>query len=131
METTNLPKPIKMTIKTTDIITKNSEVLFRRLELLHPVIKTTYWKLVDKLQRTAAYPAYRSGVSKDPEKDESSCLQRSRKGHFEDPADSSGRKAVTTLTADQDEGAMEPMDVQATEPCQNSVDDGASVSSHI
>jgi hypothetical protein len=85
METTNLPKPIKMTIKTTDIITKNSEVLFRRLELLHPVIKTTYWKLVDKLQRTAAYPAYRSGVSKDPEKDESSCLHRCRQGPFQDP----------------------------------------------
>jgi hypothetical protein len=48
METTDLPKPIKMAFKTMDIITKNSEVLFRRLELLNPGIKTTYWKLIDR-----------------------------------------------------------------------------------
>ena len=33
METTNLPKLIKMDFKTKDIITKNPELLFRRLEL--------------------------------------------------------------------------------------------------
>jgi hypothetical protein len=53
-----------MAFKTKDIITKNPEVLFCRLELLNPGIKTTYW--------TAVHPAYRSGVSKDPENDESS-----------------------------------------------------------
>ena len=78
METTDLPKPIKMAFKTMDIITKNSEVLFRRLELLNPGIKTTLeaYQQTSRLQRTAAHPAYRSGVSKDPEKDESSCLHR-------------------------------------------------------
>ena len=53
------------------------------------------------------------------------------KGLFKILSDSSGRKTGTTLTADQDEGAMEPMDVQAPEPGQSTVDDGASVSSHI
>ena len=48
METTNLPKPIKMAFKTKDIITKNHEVLFRRLEVLNPGIKRTYWKLIDE-----------------------------------------------------------------------------------
>jgi hypothetical protein len=48
IETTNPPKPIKLAFKTKDIITKNLEVLFRRLELLNPGIKTTYWKLIDK-----------------------------------------------------------------------------------
>ena len=43
-------------------------------------------------------------------------------------SDSSGKKAGTTLTADQDEGAMEPIDVQAPEPRQSTVDVGASVS---
>ena len=35
-----------------------------------------------RLQRTPAHPAYRSGVSKDPEKDESKCLHRCRQGPF-------------------------------------------------
>jgi hypothetical protein len=48
METTNLPKPLKMAFKNTDINTKIPEVLLRRLELLNPGIKTTYWKLIDK-----------------------------------------------------------------------------------
>ena len=48
METTNLPKPIKMAFKTEDINTKIPEVLFRRLELLNPGIKMTYWKLIDR-----------------------------------------------------------------------------------
>ena len=42
METTNLPKPIKMAFKAKDIITKNPEELFCRLELLNPGIKMTY-----------------------------------------------------------------------------------------
>ena len=46
-------------------------------------------------------------------------------------SDSFGKKVGTTLTADQDEGAREPMDVQAPKPGQSTVDDGASVSSHI
>ena len=48
METTNLPKPLKIAFKTKDIVTKNLEVLFHRLELLNPGIKTTYWKLIDR-----------------------------------------------------------------------------------
>ena len=48
METIILPNPIKMAFKTKDINTKNPEVLFRRLELLNPGIKTTYWKLIDR-----------------------------------------------------------------------------------
>jgi hypothetical protein len=44
---------------------------------------------------------------------------------------SSGGKAGPTLTAGQDEGAMEPMVVQASEPRQSTVNNGASVSSHI
>jgi hypothetical protein len=44
METTNLANPIK----TKDINTKNPEVIFRRLELLNPGIKMTYWKLIDR-----------------------------------------------------------------------------------
>jgi hypothetical protein len=53
------------------------------------------------------------------------------KGLFKILSDSSGRKAGTTLIADQDEGAMEPMDVQAPEPGHSTVVDRASVSSHI
>jgi hypothetical protein len=53
------------------------------------------------------------------------------KGLFKILSYSSGRKAGTTLTADQDEGAREPIDVQAPEPGQSTMDDGASVSSHI
>ena len=48
METTNLPKPIKMAFKAKDINTKNPEVLFHHLELLNSGIKTTYWKLIDR-----------------------------------------------------------------------------------
>jgi hypothetical protein len=36
METTNIPKPMKMALKTKDIVTKNPEMLFRCLELLTP-----------------------------------------------------------------------------------------------
>ena len=53
------------------------------------------------------------------------------KGLFKILSDSSRGKAGTTLTADQDEGAREPMDVQAPKPGQSTMDDGASVSSHI
>ena len=53
------------------------------------------------------------------------------KGLFKILSDSSGRKAGTTLTADQDEGPTKSMDVQALEPGQSTVDDVASVSSHI
>ena len=53
------------------------------------------------------------------------------KGLFKILSDSSGGKVGTTLTIDQDEGAIEPMDVQAPEPGQSTVDDGASVSLHI
>ena len=53
------------------------------------------------------------------------------KGLFKILSYSSGAKAGTTLTADQDEGVIEPMDVKAPEPGQSMVDDGASVSSHI
>jgi hypothetical protein len=53
------------------------------------------------------------------------------KGFFKILSDSSGRKAGTTLTADQDEGAREPMDVQAPKPGQSKADDEALVSSHI
>jgi hypothetical protein len=48
METTNLPKPMKMDFKTKYIVTKNPEMLFCRLELLNPGIKMTYWKLIDR-----------------------------------------------------------------------------------
>ena len=53
------------------------------------------------------------------------------KGLFKILSDSSGRKAGTALTADQDDGTMEPIDVQVLEPHQSTVDDGAQVSSHI
>ena len=53
------------------------------------------------------------------------------KGLFKILSYSFGGKAGTTLTADQDEGAREPMDFQAPEPGQSMMDDGASVSSHI
>jgi hypothetical protein len=53
------------------------------------------------------------------------------KGLFKILSDSSGGEEGTILTADQDEGDMEPMDVQAPEPGQSMVEDGASVSSHI
>ena len=53
------------------------------------------------------------------------------KGLFKILSDSSERKAGTTLTGDQDEGAREPMDVQAPKPGHSTVDDGASVSLHI
>ena len=46
-------------------------------------------------------------------------------------ASSRGEAGTTSLNADQDEGAMESMDVQAPEPGQSTVDDGASVLSHI
>ena len=46
------------------------------------------------------------------------------KGLFKILSDSSGRKAGTTL-AGQDDGALEPMDVQAPEPRQSTVDDGS------
>jgi hypothetical protein len=114
MKTTNLPKPIKMAFKT-----KNSEVLFRRLELLNPGIKMTYWKLINrqadskgqrlillinqesaKILKRMNLAAY-TGVDK--------CF-------FKILSDSSGRKAGTTLTADQDEGARELIDVQAPKP---------------
>ena len=48
VETTHLPKPMKMAFKIKDIVTKNPEMVFRRLELLNPGIKTTYRKLIDK-----------------------------------------------------------------------------------
>ena len=41
------------------------------------------------------------------------------KGLFKILSDSSGGKAGTTPTADQDEGDMEPMDVQAPKPGQS------------
>jgi hypothetical protein len=46
-------------------------------------------------------------------------------------SDSSGRKVGTTLTADQDEDAMEPIEVQAPDPGQSTVDDRVSDSSHM
>ena len=49
------------------------------------------------------------------------------KGLFKILSDSSGGKAGTTLTADQDEGDMEPMDVQAPKPGQSMVDNGAHI----
>ena len=52
------------------------------------------------------------------------------KGLFKILSDSSGRKAGTTLTADQDKSAMEPMDVQAPKPGQSTEYDGALVSFH-
>ena len=53
------------------------------------------------------------------------------KGLFKILSDSSGGEAGTTLTTDQDEGVIEPMNVQAAEPGQSTVDDGASVSLHM
>ena len=52
------------------------------------------------------------------------------KGLLKILSDSTREKAGTTLTTDQDKGAMEPMYVQAAGPGQSTVDDGASVSSH-
>jgi hypothetical protein len=46
-------------------------------------------------------------------------------------SDSSGGKAGTTLTVEQDEGAREPIDVQAPKPGQSTVDNGDLASSHI
>ena len=68
-----------------------------------------------RFQWTAAHPAYRSVVSKDPKKDESTCLTGVYKGLFKILSDSFGGKAGTTLNADQDEGAMVPMDFQGPE----------------
>ena len=119
METTNLPKPIKMAFKTKDIITKNPGVLFHHLELLNPEIKTTYWNLID---RQADSNGQRLILLIDQES--AKILKRINlaaytgvdKGLFKILSYSSGGKAGTTLTADQDEGAMEPIDVQAPEP---------------
>jgi hypothetical protein len=47
------------------------------------------------------------------------------KGLFKILSDPSREEAGTKLTANQDEGAMKPMDVQAPEPGQSTVDDGA------
>ena len=44
------------------------------------------------------------------------------KGLFKILSDSSRRKAGTTLTADQDEGAREPMDSLAPEPGQSTME---------
>ena len=116
METTNLPRPIKVAFKTKDIITKNPEMLFCRLELLNPGIKMTYCKLID---RQADFKDFILLIDQESAK----ILKRMNlaahtgvdKGLFMILSDSSGGKAGTTLTADQDKGAMEPMDVQAPE----------------
>jgi hypothetical protein len=117
METTNLPKPIKMALNTKDIITKNPEVLFRCLELLNPGIKMTYWKLID---RQADSKGQRLILIIDQES--AKILKRMNlaayigvdKGLFKILSNSSRGKAGTKLTADQDEDAMEPMDVPSS-----------------
>ena len=94
----------------------------------------TYWKLID---RQADSKGQRLILIIDQES--AKILKRMNlaayigvdKGLFKILSNSSRGKAGTTLTADQDEGAMEPMDVQAPEPGQSSVDDGVSISSHI
>jgi hypothetical protein len=134
METTNLPKPIKIALKSKDIITKNSEVLFRHLELMNPGIKTTYWKLIDR-QRDSKGQRLILLIDEESakilKKINLAAYTGVDKGLFKILSDSSGRKAGITLTADQDKGAMEPINVQAPETHQFTVDDGASVSSHI
>ena len=123
-----------MAFKTRNIVTKNPKVLFRSLELLNPGIKTTYWKLIE---RQADSKGQKLILLIDQES--AMILERINlaaytvidKGLFKILSESSGRKAVTTLTADQDEGAGKSMDVQAPKPVQSTVDDGASVSSHI
>ena len=124
METTNLPKPIKMDFKTKDIISKNPEVLFCRLELLNLRIKTTYWKLIDK-QEDSKEQRLILLIDQESVK----ILKRMNlaaytgvdKGLFKILSYSSGGKAGTTLT-DQNEGAREPMDVQAPEPGQSTME---------
>ena len=134
METTNLSKPMKMAYKTKDFVSKNSEVLFRRLELLNPGIKTTNWKLIDR-QADSKHQQLILLIDQEPAK----ILKKMNlaayidvdKDLFKILSDSSGRQASTTLNADQEKGAMEPIDVQAPEPGQSTVDKRASVSSHI
>jgi hypothetical protein len=123
METTNLPKQIKMAFKTKDIITKNPEVLFRRLELLNPGIKTTYWKLIYRQADSKGQQLILlidQGSAKILKRMNLAAYTSVDKGLFKILSNSSGGKAGTTLTADQDEGAMEPIDVQAPEPGQSS-----------
>ena len=123
-----------MAFKTKGINTKNLEVLLRRLELLNPGIKTTYWKLIN---RQADSKGQWLIVLIDQES--AKILKRMNlaaytgvdKSLFKILSDSSGGEAGSTLTADQDGGAMEPMDVQAPEPGQSMVDNGVLVSSHI
>ena len=85
MKTTNLPKPIKMALKTKDIIIKNREVLFRRLELLNPGMKTTYRKLIDRQPDSKGQRLIDQESAKILKKDKSSCLHRCRQGTFQDP----------------------------------------------
>ena len=110
-----------MAFKTKDII-----------ELMNPGIKTTYWKLID---RQADSKGQRLILLIDQES--AKILKRMNlaaytgedKDLFKILSYSSGGKPGTTLTAQQDEGAREPMDVQSPEPGQSMVDNGASVSS--
>ena len=117
-----------MAFKTKDIITKNPEVLFCRLELLNPGIKTTYWKLIDR-QADSKGPQLILLIDQESAKIfkrmNLAAYTDVNKGLFKILSYSSGGEVGTTLTADQDEGAMEPMDIQAPEPGQSTVDDGA------
>jgi hypothetical protein len=109
-----------------------TEVLFRRLERLNSEFKTTYWKLIEKPTDSKGQ---RLIVLIDQESEK--ILERMYlaaytgvdKGLFKilpySPRGKAGR-----LTADQNEDAREPMDVQTPKPGQSTVDDGASVSSH-
>ena len=88
-----------------------------------------HWQ-ISRPQGTAVFSAYRTGASTDPE--EGVSITGVDKAFFKTLSDSSGGGAgTTTLNANQDEGAMEPLDIQAPGPGQWTVNDGASASPHI
>ena len=124
---------IKVAFKTKDINTNNPEVLFRRLELLNPGLKTTYWKLIDrqeepKGQRLILFIDQESAnILKGMNLAAYTGVDR---GLFKILFDPSGGETGTTLSADQNDCAMEPMYIQAPEPGRYTVDYGASVSWH-
>ena len=123
-----------MTFRTKDINTKNPGVLFYGLELLNQMIKRTYRK---QIGRQADSKGQRLILLFDQESTKIlkriniAAYTRVDKSLFNFLSDPSGGEAGTTLSANQYEGAMKPMEVQAPEPGHSMVDDGASVSSHI
>ena len=109
-------------------------MLFPRLELPNPGIKTAYWNLINKQADSKGQQLIlliHQESAKILKRMNLAAYTGVDKGLFKILSYSSWGKPSATLTADQDEGAMQTMHVQAPEPVQSMVDDGALVSSHI